>query len=476
MNVVTTGSAGIRQGLMRLKPLLLFFAVVSVAIGVSLISDLAMTGRLSLLIFGTTVSIWTLTRFNVSYVAISAALLLVVTGAVPQTQMFHALGDEIIWMMIGAFVLGAAIQETGLATRLTQFVVGRVRTVAGLFWLMTLLMIPLSFLIPSTSGRAAVTLPVFRSVTSELRDPKIIRALALLIPTVILVSTIVSLVGAGSHLIANEFLLQMAQQQVSFAQWALYGLPFGVVASLLSCWVIMRLFLDRNRLKQAIHLQIGNTTKTPWSRSEWMTLAISMGMLLLWLTERMHGLRLATVAILGSVLLAMPQVGVLSWKAALNSVSWNLVLFVSAALVLGRSLVESGAAQWIIDHAFSFSGIAQQESQIVVLVILTVIALTSHLYMTSHAARAVALVPALISLATTLNLNPIAVTFIGMVGMDYCLTMPVSSKALLLYQEVDGQTFSPQDLLRLSLVMLPLHLGLVIVFYHTYWHWIQLSF
>ncbi|WP_273545945.1 SLC13 family permease [Leptodesmis sichuanensis] len=284
---------------------------------------------MSLLIFGTTVSIWTLTRFNVSYIAISAALLLVVTGAVPQTQMFHALGDEIIWMMIGAFVLGAAIQETGLATRLTQFVVGRVRTVAGLFWLMTLLMIPLSFLIPSTSGRAAVTLPVFRSVTSELRDPKIIRALALLIPTVILVSTIVSLVGAGSHLIANEFLLQMAQQQVSFAQWALYGLPFGVVASLLSCWVIMRLFLDRNRLKQAIHLQIGNTTKTPWSRSEWMTLAISMGMLLLWLTERMHGLRLATVAI------------------------------------------------------------------------------TSHLYMTSHAARAVALVPALISLATTLNLNVI---------------------------------------------------------------------
>ena len=157
------------------------------------------------------------------------------------------------------------------------------------------------------------------------------------------------------------------------------------------------------------------------------------------------------------------------------SVSWNLIIFVSSALVLGQSLVQTGASKWVIDHTFNMSGIANQESQVMVLLILTAIALTSHLYMTSHAARAVALVPAFLSLAATLNLNPVAVMFIGTLGMDYCLTMPVSSKALLVYQDCEDKTFNSRDLFRLSLIMIPLHLGLVVVFYFTYWHWVGLK-
>jgi anion transporter len=460
----------------RLKLLFPVLGIIGVAIGVSLISDLARSGRLSLLIFGITVITWTSTKLNVSYVAIFAALTSIVTGVVPQARMFESLGDRIVWLMIGAFMLGAAVKQTGLARRLTQFIVSRVRTVESLFWLMTLLIVPLSFVIPSTSGRAALMLPVFRSVTSELRDRRITRALSLLIPAVILVSTIVSLVGAGSHLIANELLTEMVQQHISFGQWAIYGLPFGLVASLLTCWVIMQLFLDRHQRRQLIQLETDAAAVTPWTRAEWITLTISFGMVSMWLTESIHGLELATVAIGGGVLLAVPKLGVLSWKDALNSVSWNLIMFVSSALVLGKSLVESGAAKWIVDRTFYLSGIGSHGSQGITLALLTLIALTSHLYMTSHAARAVALVPALISLGTTLDLNPVAVMFIGTLGMDYCLTMPISSKALLVYQDGETQTFLPQDLFRLSSVMLPLHLGLVVIFYHTYWRWVGLSF
>ncbi len=91
----------------RLKLLFPFLGVIGVAIGVSLIADLAIAGRLSLLIFGITVITWTSTQLKVSYVAIFAALTLVVTGVLPQAQMFASLGDRIVWLMIGAFILGA---------------------------------------------------------------------------------------------------------------------------------------------------------------------------------------------------------------------------------------------------------------------------------------------------------------------------------------------------------------------------------
>ena len=77
--------------------------------------------------------------------------------------------------------------------------------------------------------------------------------------------------------------------------------------------------------------------------------------------------------------------------------------------------------------------------------------------------------PALLYLGTSLDLDPVALVFIGTVGMDYCLTFPVSSKALLLYAELDEDTFEPPDLLRLSSVLLLAHVVLVVAFYLLWW-------
>jgi di/tricarboxylate transporter len=129
----------------------------------------------------------------------------------------------------------------------------------------------------------------------------------------------------------------------------------------------------------------------------------------------------------------------MKWKDGLKSVSWNLIIFVGAALALGNALIDSGAAQWIIDQLFALSGIAGASSG---LLILAFISLTSHVYMTSHAARAVALVPPVLYLAGSLGLDPTVVLFISTVGMDYCLTFPVSSKALLMFQEAGARPTS----------------------------------
>jgi anion transporter len=442
-------------------------------VAVQLPTSLPDPARIVLFAFLFAVILWSMTSISADYVALLTMMLLVLTGGASQETLFEALASDVVWLMIGAFILGGAVKKAGLATRLTQFVVSRVRTVKELLWLLTLILIPLSFLIPSTSGRAAVMSPVFHSITSATEDRRIIRAIALLMPTVILVSTIVALVGAGSHLIANDLLYQITKQRISFTQWAIYGLPFGLVASLASCWVIAHLFLDANRRNQK--LQFSHIKSKPFSRSEWLTVVVVVVMAILWLTESWHRLEIATVTMLGALVLTLPGVGVLKWKEGVKAVSWNLVIFVGAAFVLGQSLIDSGAAQWVIDHLFAISNITNNESLLVIFVVLAFISLTSHLYMTSHTARAAALVPAMLYLATSLKLNPVAVMFLSTVGMDYCLTFPVSSKALLIFQDLEGETYKPTDLLRLSAVLLPVHLGLMVLFYFTYWHWVGLS-
>jgi di/tricarboxylate transporter len=276
-----------------------------------------------------------------------------------------------------------------------------------------------------------------------------------------------TLVGAGSHLIANDLLEEFSGRRISFAEWALYGVPFGLAAALVSCLVVSRVFL--RPATRALPLTVPAAPRTAWSMPERRTGAVTLAMVALWVSESVHGVEVATVAVAGAVALTAPGIGVLSWKDGVKAVEWNLVVFVGAALVLGEALIDSGAAGWIVERLFAASGIAEAGSELVVLVVLALLTLTSHVYMTSHAARAAALVPALLYLGTSLDLDPVALVFIGTVGMDYCLTFPVSSKALLLYAELDEDTFEPPDLLRLSSVLLLAHVVLVVVFYLLWW-------
>lgn len=455
------------------KAVLPLVLLIIASITVLLPPSLSVAARLSLFSFVATVILWSTTALNAAFVALSAVVFLVLTGAIPQEKLYQSLASDVIWLMIGAFILGGAVQQTGLAARLTQMVVSRARTVGSLLWLLTAMVFPLCFFIPSTSGRAAVVIPIFRSIASTIHDRRITRAIAILMPTVILVSTIGTLIAAGSHLIANDLLAQTTQQSISFAQWALYGVPFGVVASLVSCWVILHLFLDRKR--RNLKIVLPTAVSKPFTLPEWTTMSVVLCMVILWLSEAWHGYKIATITVAGALILTTPKLGVMKWKDALKAVSWNLIIFVGAALVLGKSLIETGAAQWIIDNLFVLSGVTNADSKLLILLILSLISLTSHLYMTSHTARAVALVPAMLYLATSLNLNPTAVLFLSTVGMDYCLTFPVSSKALLMFQEIDGETYKASDLLRFSAVMLPVHLVLMLVFYFTYWSRIGLS-
>lgn len=469
------------EGARRLiKPVGMAVAFALLAALVLLPEGLFQPGRVALAVFGTAVILWAATKLDASWVALAGAVALVLLGAAGQRDVTGMLGDDIIWLMIGAFVIGAAFEQSGLAARLTGAVAARARTTGQLFWLTTLALIPLTFLIPSTSGRAAATLPALNAFFGVERGQgaeRGRRAFAILIPTIILVATTAALTGAGSHLLAEDLLYQRVGERFGFVDWAIWGLPFALVASLLSCWVVLRMFLTGE--ERAAPVPPASLGRGPLSAAEWKTLAIAAVTFALWFTTAWHGYRIASVAVLAMVVLTAPWIGVLKFKAAMKAVNWSLVLFVGAALVLGQALINTQAAGWLVGSLFDLTNLdtirGGNAPAILVILAIAVISLASHLFMTSHVARTAALGPPFILMAQTAELNPVAVLFIATAGMNYCLTLPVCSKALLMFQDVDGVTFRPRDLLRLSAVLTPVHLGLMVVFYFGWWQWTGLS-
>ncbi len=73
--------------------------------------------RKALIVTALAVIGWTMTRLADSLVAIAAALALVFLGTLTEAELFAAMGSELVWLLIAAFVIAAVIAKSGLMER-----------------------------------------------------------------------------------------------------------------------------------------------------------------------------------------------------------------------------------------------------------------------------------------------------------------------------------------------------------------------
>ncbi|MER5394694.1 SLC13 family permease, partial [Saccharopolyspora sp. NPDC002686] len=217
--------------------------------------ELSRTGLITVLVFVAAVLGWTSNRLDDTFVALAAAAALVVLGALDAEQLFASLGDDQIWLLVAAFVLAAGINRTGLPARLAVALVGQARSARGLFHLITLGLLATALLVPSTSGRAALVVPVYCALAGAFAArPRLVRALALLFPTVVLLSAVATLVGAGAHLITSQILDAAIGSGIGFGQWLLWGLPFAAVSSHLAAELVLVLFTTRADRREQLRI------------------------------------------------------------------------------------------------------------------------------------------------------------------------------------------------------------------------------
>ena len=74
------------------------------------IDGLTMPMRVSVAVFVVTLVCWVILDLPETPVALSGAIALAVTGTVSNEAVYAALGKDIIWLMLAAFILAAVLQ------------------------------------------------------------------------------------------------------------------------------------------------------------------------------------------------------------------------------------------------------------------------------------------------------------------------------------------------------------------------------
>ncbi|MGL5114417.1 MAG: SLC13 family permease [Beijerinckiaceae bacterium] len=416
-------------------------------------TGLSPDARLGLILFGLCVIGWTLTPFSDTLVALAACIALVAFGAAKPEDMYKALGSELVWLLIASFVIAAALKASGLSDRLVRLSLSRVSSIRGLFVTLTLVIAATALVIPSTSGRAALLLPVFLSLAKAIPDRGIVRALALLFPTVILLSAGGSLIGAGAHLVAVDFIARLGGPRLSYGGWLLVAMPFALATSLLAMALIMRLFLDREQRRAVFRPQSG--ARQRWTQHQLWLGCVTITTVAAWIATPWHGLGLGVAAIAGALAATLPRLSPIDLKTGVKAVEWEMLLFMAATLMLGEALLASNADEWMARRMLLALGGRLGESAMIVLGIVVLIALFAHLAITSRTARATVLIPALAIPLLALGFNPAALILVTVMGTGFCQTLPASAKPVALFATAEVETYTPADLLKLSLWLAP---------------------
>lgn len=443
------------------------------ALGVVLVffasQGLGITAQVTLTVFAAAVWLWIFSSFNDTFVALGAAVTLVLANVITAEEFFAPLGHDTTWLLIGAFIVAAAITESGVALRATAMLTQLVSTPRALVHVLAFATTLTAFAVPATSGRAALIVPVLAAVAGVLGGGKqwLTKVLSLVLPTVILFTAAASLIGAGAHLITLQILDTNGLPTIGVSQWVLYGFPYAAVMSVASAELILLMFSTRSQRAEKVSISkedFGPLAAGRLGRHQRTALYILGATVILWFTEAIHGIDPAIVAIVSALVITSPGVGTLELKDAVKKVPWNLLLFMAATIAVSQALTASGASEAIASRLLGTNTPA------LYVVAVIVVSSLAHLVIQSRSARSAVLIPLVVATAIPLGINPVAAAFASTVAAGFCHTLPSSAKPLAIFSDVGGvTTFTNPELFKTAAALLPVHLVAMAVFTWIVW-------
>ncbi|MDW3183447.1 SLC13 family permease [Roseobacter sp.] len=443
-------------------------ALIAVVLFWNLPETLSPGGRSALTITAFAVIGWTMTRLPDSLVAIAAALALVLTGTLPEDRLFASLGRDLVWLLVAAFVIASVLKSSGLMELLVARALLPFRTFVSVAYVLTLLIAGTAFFIPSTSGRAALLLPVFLALAAQLPDPRLIRPLALLFPTVILISAGGSLLGAGAHLIAVDAISQSGGAIIGYLEWITLGLPASLLSCLLATALILWLFVPRDLQNALLVLQRPTGRLTAHQKRLAAVLVMLLG---LWTTAGLHNVSIVLIALAGALVLLSRPFTDRKTKEIFRDVDMELILYLTATIVIADAIIVTGADRWLADGMLSVLPDTLARNRAVAIGFMTLTAVMSHLVITSRSARAAVLIPAVALPIAAFGHDPALIVMVAVLGTGFCQTMMASAKPVAIYGGLEQPTFDQRDLFRLAVPLMPAVAMPLVLVAVTLWPW-----
>ncbi|MBP6534462.1 MAG: SLC13/DASS family transporter [Arenimonas sp.] len=374
---------------------------------------------------------WMSEAVDPAFTALLALGILPVLGILDAKQVAQSVGNELILLLMGGFMLSRALESSGAHRRLAYAMVSAVGGKSGrsLIFGFTFATGLISMWISNTAT-TLIMLPVAYAVIEHYKDPRLAAPLILAIAYAASIGGLGTPIGSPPNLVFMQQYQQATGSAYSFADWMHVGVP--IIALLLP---ILAFGLSRN-------LKNSPTAELPamgaWTPAEKRVLAVFGLTALAWVTRaapfggwsswlNLPNATDASVALLAVVAVSILPSGnadkqpLLTWQAA-SRIPWGVLLLFAGGIALATAFQESG-----ISDAISNSLVSASHMPIFAMMVIIIASVVLLSEIASNTATAVLLMPILAASAKGLNIEPALLMLPAAMAASIGFMLPVAT-------------------------------------------------
>lgn len=415
------------------------------------LEGLSHEGQLCLGLTLMTVVWWAAQVAQSGYVSGIYLMLLCLLKVADTSVIFSGWTGSTIWLVAGAYLIASAVRSSGLGERLSYaFILRFVRGWRSIIVSIFVLTLILSLLIPHPWPRAflimSVMMVVIRSASIPQKDAAVIGF------TVFAASVPVSLIFITGDSTINPLAMSYADEAVSFVGWLKVMGPPALVLSLLTMVLILVIFkpsapvsLDLEQIKAA-QAALGKMDQREIRALVWVLIAV-----VLWLTNGITGLDIGWITLLVAMLMSLPVVGEVLGPKDWAEVPVHVMVFLTAAIAIGKVGAATGMNSWIADTLLPAS---MPEHPVLLALGIALIAVVIHMFMGSVIAVMGVTIPAFLSFTAGSGISPLAVISIVYLSVAGHYVLPFHHLNILVGQGEENGMYTQRETMKMSVPLL----------------------
>lgn len=355
------------------------------------------------------------------------------TGVLDARTVARDLGDPLILLMLGGFLLSRGVESSGAHRRIA---VGMVRAFGrfGRRGLVFGFMAATAFcsMWMSNSATALMMLPVALAVLDPQREDPLAVPLLLGVAYAASIGGVATPVGTPPNPICIRAYRDATGETIGFLQWLAFGLPLVLVMLPFAWWVLVA------RLPQGPAPTL--PASGPWTKAERRMLGIFLVTIVAWLTR---SLPLAgggwsawfhvesagdeTVALAAAILVLSlphgdrPGERLLDWRGA-ASIPWDILLLFAGGIAIGSAFDASGLSRALGEQ---LGALREVPTWLLIATVVAVVTLLSEL--ASNTAAANLLMPVLAAAARDSQLSPLLLMVPAALAASSGFMLPIAT-------------------------------------------------
>ena len=433
-------------------------------------------------IFVASIILWITEAIPNYLTSLIVVIAMVLTRVTTEKNAYAQLGHPVMWLNILSFVLASMLVTTKAAKRFALWFVLRFgKNATWIFFSFIVINIVLSIFISATTAKATILLPIFMVIaaiygaTSDRRN-NFGRNIVLQNLFQINIGASGFITGSGANLLAGSLIAgALGQSMFGFQDWFFAAFPLCVILIMIGWFVGTKIIFPMKKEEQVPQIEGGmQRLKKEYEAlgkmtfNEYKSIGIFVLVLILWATDKQHGISQTAVAFLGAVVALLPRIGVVKWNDV--DIPWHLMLFSAGAYTLGAGLEATDLPASMIDALFTHMGITKETPFWVLYLGMTFIMLFSGILFQSKTMRALIFVPMAIGIAQKFGYPVMSLSFPVALLIEHVYVLPFNSKpSALLYTT---NHYSMSDSFKYGFTMMVISWFMIIIWGETVLRWL----